>query len=70
MKTKLTALLMAIFFTVSVTGMAAAASIKCSVESVEDGKVVLQCGDKAEKIKIGTEVKVKTIVKRKAVEGC
>ncbi len=70
MKTKLTAIIMAIFFAASITGMAAAASIKCSVETVEDGKIVLQCGESAEKIKIGTEVKVKTITKRRAVEGC
>lgn len=64
------AFIMAIIFAAAITGIATAASIKCNVESIKNGKVVLDCGDKAEKLKVDTKVKVKTVIKRKAVEGC
>lgn len=70
MTKKITSLIIALIFTAGITGMAAAASITCNVETVENGKVILNCGDKAEKLEAGTEVKVKTVVSRKAVEGC
>ncbi len=70
MKKRVGAFIMAIIFATAVTGMATAKTIKCNVETIENGKVMLDCGKKADKLKIGTVVKVKTVVKRKAVEGC
>lgn len=70
MKNKLIATTLALIFAVSITGMAAAAGITCTVETIETGKVILSCGDNADKLKEGAEVMVKTVVQRKAVEGC
>jgi len=51
-------------------GAVYAATVTCTVLTVEDGVVTLDCGKKAKKIKQGVKVKVKTAVRRKAVEGC
>ena len=70
MTKKLTALIMALVFAASLSGVAIAASVKCTVETIEDSKVILNCGDKAYKLKEGTKVKVKTVVQRRTDEGC
>lgn len=66
----ISAIITALFFTALMTTAAMAASVTCTVETVEADKVILQCGDKAKKLKPGITVKVKEVVKRKAVEGC
>lgn len=53
-----------------ITGAAAAATITCSVESIDSGKVMLSCGELADKIKVGDKVKVRTKTVKKAIEGC
>jgi len=70
MNKKIAALILATIFAVTVTTMAGATSVKCTVDSIENGKVILTCGDKADKLKIGGKVKVKNVIKRKAIEGC
>lgn len=70
MNKKLTATIMALIFAASITGIATAASITCTVETIDNGKVLLNCGEKAADLKTGTEVRIKTAVTRKAVEGC
>ncbi len=53
--------------------MALAATAKCSVVEITEKTVVLDCGDCGailEKIKVGDKVKVKTVKKKKAIEGC
>jgi hypothetical protein len=70
MTKKLTALILALVFAASLSGTAIAASVSCTVESIETGKVLLDCGDKADKLEAGTTVKVKTVVARRALEGC
>ncbi len=71
MTKKLTALIMALIFAASLSGIASAArSVTCTVETIEAEKVILNCGSKADKLKEGTKVKVKTVVKRKADAGC
>lgn len=67
---KLSAIIMALVFAVSLSGMAVAKSVTCTVETIEEGKVVLDCGKKADKLTVDTKVKVKTVKARKAVEGC
>ena len=69
MKRTLALLVTALFLTASVaTGIAA--TLKCTVTSVDANTVVLDCGDKADKLNAGDEVKVKTQKKTAAIEGC
>jgi len=70
MTKRIATLIITAIFALAVTTTAGAVSIKCSVDSIEKGKVILTCGDKAEKLKVGAKVKVKTVIKRKAIEGC
>ena len=46
-----------------------AASAKCEVKTVDKNLVTLDCGDKADNFKVGSQVKVKS-EKKKAIEGC
>lgn len=54
-------------FTIS-AGLATA--LQCTVEQVEGGKIVLNCGEDVTKIEPGVKVKLKTVKKAAAVEGC
>ena len=69
MKTRITTAIMAIIFALSTAMMANAATITCTVDTIEDGKVTLECGDKSKKLKLGEKVKVRT-AKKNMVEGC
>ena len=70
MKKMFTTMLMILFLASSINGTAIAAkSIRCTVSTVEDTVVTLDCGDKAEKLDVGNTVKVKT-ARKKAIEGC
>ena len=55
-------------FTLS-SGVALAASGKCTVTAIKDNVVTMDCGAAAAKMKVGDNVKVKT-AKKKAIEGC
>ncbi len=66
---QLTSVLLAVAFVITATGATFAASSKCMVTAIEDNKVILDCGKKAEKFEVGTEVKIKSM-KKKAIEGC
>ncbi len=70
MKKIFTTMIMTLFLVTTISGTGIAAkSIKCTVSTVEDSIVTLDCGDKAEKLDVGAAVKVKT-AKKKAIEGC
>lgn len=65
-----TTLLLATIAMFSLTsGVALAASGKCTVTEIKENVVTLDCGKTAAKMKVGDEVKVKT-AKKKAIEGC
>ena len=66
---KLTATILTIAFIMGSAGMSMAASAKCVVTEIKDNIVSMDCGDKAEKMKVGDNLKVK-IAKKQAVEGC
>lgn len=69
MKKKLISLTLASLFLVSTAGISLARTVKCEVKSVDGASVVLDCGSKASKLKVGQKVKVKP--KRKVmIEGC
>ena len=70
MKKQIVALLSSLALFAAVSTSATAASITCEVKSIENGQVVLACGELADKIKVGEKVKVKTKTNKKAVEGC
>ena len=70
MKKQIIVLLSSLALLAAITTGAYAASITCSVESIENGQVLLSCGQLADKIKVGDKVKVRTKTKRKAIEGC
>jgi cysteine sulfinate desulfinase/cysteine desulfurase-like protein len=70
MTKKLSAIIMALIFAASISGIAVAASLTCTVETIEAGKVLLNCGDKADKLEAGTKVKVKPATTRTTIEGC
>ena len=71
MKKRLTALIMATMFFAGTVATGFAVNIKCEVKSVDGTTVVLDCGSKAKKFKVGDEVKVKVKVNSsQAVEGC
>ncbi len=46
-----------------------AATLKCTVDKVDDEHVVLYCGKDAEKLQAGVKVKIKTIKAVTAIEG-
>lgn len=67
MRKKITSVALAIIFSLSMAGVSLAAKCKGTVESIEEGKIVITVDGKC-KLKCGEDVTVKT--KRKAVEGC
>jgi hypothetical protein len=67
MRKKITSVALAIIFSLSMAGVSLAAKCKGTVESIEEGKIVITVDDKC-KLKAGEAVDIKT--KRKAVEGC
>ena len=61
----------AIFLAAALTaGVAVAKTLKCTVETVKSGVVTINCGDKANQLKPGDQIKIRPVVKRRAVEGC
>lgn len=69
MKKLITTATLAIFLIATSASGVLAASAKCTVTAIENNVVTLDCGDKAEKLSVGTIVKVKS-EKKKAIEGC
>ena len=72
-KMKRTLTLMATLIFMLTTSIAAtqAATLRCTVQKVEDNVVVMDCGEKAAELAAGTKVKVKTAKpKTAAIEGC
>lgn len=49
---------------------AMAASAKCNIVAINNDSITLDCSKKTNTFKIGDEVKIKTIKKKKAIEGC
>ena len=70
MKKRLISAVIAFCFVLGVAGASMAAKVKCTVESVDGEKVILNCGKKADKFKEGDKLKVPTAKKGAAVEGC
>ena len=70
MKKILAAMMAALFLAAGTSSTAIAAkSVGCTVTAVKDGIVTMDCGEKADKLAVGSTVKVKT-AKKKAIEGC
>ena len=70
MKKGIVSVVMALVFAVSVVGTGMAATVKCTVDSVDGDKVTMTC-KKASSLKKGDKVKVKKAKKKAgAVEGC
>jgi hypothetical protein len=67
MHKKITSVVLAIIFSLSMAGVSLAAKCKGTVESVDEGKIVIKLDGKC-KLKCGEDVDIKT--KRKAIEGC
>ena len=67
MRKKITSVALAIIFSLSMAGVSLAAKCKGTVESVEEGKIVITLDGKC-KLKSGEAVNIKT--KKKAIEGC
>jgi hypothetical protein len=59
-----------LMFVATTASMSFAAKIKCEVEQVDGEKVILNCGDKADKFEAGDKLRVPTAKKGAAVEGC
>ncbi len=72
MKKRIVSSVLAFCFVLGVAGTGMAAKVKCTVESVDGEKVILNCGKKADKFKAGDELKVPTAKKKggAATEGC
>lgn len=70
MKKRIFSAVLALCFVVGVAGAGMAARVKCTVESVDGEKVILDCGSKADKFKAGDELKISTPKKGAAIEGC
>ncbi len=71
LKKRTSVIVMAIFLAAALTaGVAVAKTLKCTVETVKSGVVTINCGDKADLLKPGDQIKVRPVVKRRAVEGC
>ena len=67
MRKKITSVALAILFSLSMAGVSMAGKCKGSVESVDEGKIVITIDGKCD-LKAGEAVTVKT--KKKAIEGC
>ncbi|MEA3386440.1 MAG: hypothetical protein U9Q89_08365 [Thermodesulfobacteriota bacterium] len=67
MRKKITSVALAILFSLSIAGVSMAAKCKGTVESIDEGKIVITIDGKC-KLKDGEAVTIKT--KRKAIEGC
>lgn len=70
MKCQPTVFALFIIFSLTLGGMARAATVTCTVDSLADGKVILACDEATDTLTPGTEVKVRTVTKRKKLEGC
>jgi hypothetical protein len=68
MNKKMVACAMAIAFALCTAGSGFAAKLKCTVDSVESGKVTMTCEDTG-KLAPGDKVKVDA-AKKGAIEGC
>ncbi len=70
MKKRIITVMMALVFALSVvgTGMAAGKS-KCTIDAIDGDKVTMTC-KKADKLKVGTRVRVKELKAAGDVEGC
>lgn len=69
MKRKLTlATLLIVWLATSGTGLAV--SNKCTVLEVDEKKLVLECERDTEGLAAGDQVKIKSVPKRTAIEGC
>ena len=55
---------------ISVTSLCAAADLNCTVKSIDENTVTLDCGKKATKLQQGDKVKVREKKKRKQINGC
>lgn len=66
---KLIASLLAMAFVITSAGSVLASSGKCTVTSIDENKVVLDCGSSAGDFEVGSEVKIKS-AKKKSIEGC
>ena len=68
---KVTAVCVTLVFVLASAAAVNSAAVKCKVTSVTNQNVVLNCGGKAGKLKIGEKVKVKTVSKRpRQINGC
>lgn len=67
MRKKITSVALAILFSLSMAGVSLAGKAKGTVESVDEGKIVITLDGKCD-LKAGEAVTVKT--KKKAIEGC
>jgi len=66
---KTTLLLVTLALFTLTSGVALAASGKCTVTAITDSVVTLDCDKIPDKLQVGDLVKVKT-AKKKAIEGC
>ncbi len=69
MKKGIVSVLMALVFAVSTVGVALAANVKCTVDTVAGDTVTMTC-KKADSMKAGDKVTVKTKSGGAKVEGC
>jgi len=65
---KVVSVVLALAFALSLSSVALAGKVKCTVDSVDGDKVTLTC-KKASKLKAGQSVTVKA-AKKAAIEGC
>lgn len=68
---RITTMMAIMLFTVMISAGVQAATLRCTVEKVEENVVTMICGEKAVTLSVGTKVKVKTTKAKAAViEGC
>ncbi len=59
-----------LFFTTLAGGITFAASDKCTVVSIDDKRLVIECEKPGKKFKEGDRIKIKTTKNKKQIEGC
>ncbi|MEJ2135587.1 MAG: hypothetical protein P8X86_10115 [Desulfofustis sp.] len=64
------ALIIVVCLVLAGVGRVSAASNKCRVVEVEDKRLVLECERDASRFNVDDQVKIKTVRKGAAVEGC
>lgn len=59
-----------LFFITMVSEVTFGASDKCTIVSIDEKQMVIECDKPEKKFKVGDKLKIKSIKSRQQIEGC